>query len=241
MPRSSRTASAGAIFHVVNRGVEKRKVFLDDHDYARFVTLLRDGKERASVKIFGFCLMPNHFHIIISPETDDALGQYMHWVTGKYAIEFRARTETRGHGHVFQWRYWSRGCDDVDAFFIMLRYVEANAQRATLVRRAEDWQWGSLWARRKADMSVIDEPPFELPSYWAALVNRPQFDRELAFARFKPKRGRPCTFPIAKSAEKGTVPLWAETAEIAGMELLRRSAARSDLTERGRHSWPHSI
>jgi putative transposase len=193
MPRSRRTAWAGAVFHVVNRGVERRNVFLADRDYERFVTLLRDGKERAPVKVFGFCLMPNHFHIIIEPETNEALGVYMHWVTGRYAAEFRTWTDTRGCGHVFQQRYWSRGCDDVDSFFIMLRYVEANAHRSALVRCAEDWQWGSLCARRQGDTGVLDEPPFDLPEYWAALVNRPQFDRELAFARFKPKRGRPCT------------------------------------------------
>ena len=224
MPRSPRTAWAGAIFHVVNRGVERRKVFLDERDYERFITLLRKGKKRAAVKIYGFCLMPNHFHIIISPETNEALGVYMHWVTGKYAIEFRIRTETRGFGHVFQQRYWSRGCDEVAAFFLMLRYCEANAVRAGLVRRAEDWRWGSLCARRREDMSVLDEPPFELPSYWSALVNRPQFDWELAFARFRPKPGRPCTVAIAKSAEKGTVPLLADSAQIAGTEVRRRSA-----------------
>jgi putative transposase len=221
MPRSNRTAWAGAIFHVVNRGVERRKVFLDDHDYERFITLLRLGKERSSVKLYGFCLMPNHFHLIISPDTNKALGRYMHWVTGKYALEFRVRTETRGLGHVFQQRYWSRGCDEVTAFFLMLRYVEANAVRAALTRQAEQWRWGSLCARTKGDMSVLDESPFELPGYWAALVNRSQFDWELAFARFKPKRGRPCTFPIAKSAEKGTVPLLAESADMVGMESRR--------------------
>jgi putative transposase len=194
MPRSRRMACAGAVFHVVNRGVERRKVFFTDRDYQRFVSLLRDGKERAPVKVFGFCVMPNHFHIMIEPETKEALGAYMHWVTGRYAAEFRMRTDTRGLGHVFQQRYWSRPCDGVDSFFIMLRYVEANAHRSALVTRAEDWQWGSLCARQKGDSSVLDESPFELPGCWAALVNRPQLDRELAFARFKPKRGRPCTF-----------------------------------------------
>lgn len=226
MPRARRTAWAGAIFHVVNRGVERRKVFLDEHDYKRFITLLRLGKEKAPVKVYGFCLMPNHFHIVISPESDEALGEFMHWVTGKYALEFRVRTETRGLGHVFQQRYWSRGCDEVVPFFLMLRYVEANAVRAALIRRAEEWRWGSLFARERGDTSVLDEPPFELPSYWAALVNRPQFDWELAFARFKPKRGRPCTVAIAETAKKGTVPLLAECAQFAGMNSLLALDAR---------------
>jgi putative transposase len=220
MPRSQRTAWAGAIFHVVNRGVERRKVFLDDRDYERFITLLRLGKERASVKVYGYCLMPNHFHIILSPDTDEAMGQFMHWVTGKYALEFRIRTESRGLGHVFQQRYWSRGCDEVAGFFLMLRYTEANAVRARLCQRAEEWRWGSLRARQQGDLSVIDEPPFTLPEYWAALVDRPQFDWELAFARFRPKRGRPCTCPIAETAKKGTVPLLADFARQAGTELL---------------------
>ena len=191
MPRSGRCSWAGAIFHVVNRGVERRRVYLDEADYERFLVLLQLGKDCADIKVYGFCLMPNHFHIVLEPQAEGAMSRYLQWVTGRYAAELRTKTQTRGLGHVFQQRYWNRGCDGVDDFFLLLRYVEANAHRANLVWQAEAWQWGSLYARQKGDTAILDPPPFELPAYWTALVNRPQLDRELAFARFKPKRGRP--------------------------------------------------
>jgi putative transposase len=194
MPRARRTAFAGTIFHVVNRGVERRQLFFEESDYKHFLALLREGKQRAPVKVYGFCTMRNHFHALLEPETDEALAQYMHWVTGQYALNLRANTNTRGLGHVFQQRYWSGPADGVDHFFVLLRYVEANARRACLVDRAEDWRWGSLFSRRVGDVSILDQPPYDLPENWPAVVNAPQFDRELALARFKPKRGRPCTF-----------------------------------------------
>jgi putative transposase len=138
--------------------------------------------------------MPNHFHAVIEPETDDALSEYLHWVTGTYATAFREKTRTRGLGHVFQQRFWSCPLDGVDQFFTVLRYVEANARRAHLIDRAEAWRWGSLCSRWEGDGSILDATPYDLPDNWATVVNLPQFDRELAFARYRPKRGRPCTF-----------------------------------------------
>lgn len=194
MPRSRRCAPAGSVFHVVNRGVERRQLFFEDEDYDRFLTLLREGKQRAPVKIYGFCTMRNHFHALIEPETDQALSEYLHWVTGQYATDFRTKTGTRGLGHVFQQRFWSGATDGAEHFLLVLRYVEANARRACLVERAEDWRWGSLYARRMGNISILDPSPYDLPDQWPALVNAPQFDRELALARVKPKRGRPWTW-----------------------------------------------
>jgi REP-associated tyrosine transposase len=194
MPRPCRYAPAGFTFHVINRGVERRQLFFEDGDYNRFLGLMRAGKDHAPVKVYSFCTMRNHFHAMIEPETDTALSEYMHWVTGTFASDLRIRTHTRGLGHVFQQRFWSCPIEDMKHFFVVWRYVEANARRAGLVDRAEDWRWGSLYSRRVGDTSLLDHPPYEMPKDWAALVNARMFQRELALARVRPRRGRPCTF-----------------------------------------------
>ena len=76
-------------------------------------------------------------HLLLEPKTDEALSAYMQWVTGCYSCYLRTRTETVGHGHVFQRRFWSVGVEDMLHFLMVLRYIEANPLRAKLVDRAE--------------------------------------------------------------------------------------------------------
>ena len=191
MPRPRRIAAPGCTFHVVNRGNDKRQLFFEDADYQRFLDLLEEGKQLRPVKLFGVCVMSNHFHAILQPSADDALSAYLQWVTGCYACNLRTKTQTRGHGHVFQRRFWSRPIVDELHFLTVLRYVEANPLRARLVTRAEDWKWSSLHLRT-ACTPLLDAPPNPLPSDWPALVNRPLTTAELQEVRASEiKRGRP--------------------------------------------------
>ena len=101
MPRSGRCSWAGAIFHVVNRGVERRRVYLDEADYERFLVLLQLGKDCADIKVYGFCLMPNHFHIVLEPQAEGAMSRYLPWVTGRYAADVRTNCN-------ISWPNWRR-------------------------------------------------------------------------------------------------------------------------------------
>src|SRR5262245_47564053 len=112
MSRRNRLTVAGTAYHVVNRGNDRRVIFREDADYERFLHLLAAGTERFGVELFGYCAMPNHFHAVARPTTDDALSAYMQWVTGCYACDLRTRTKTVGHGHVFQRRFWSAHLHD---------------------------------------------------------------------------------------------------------------------------------
>ena len=193
MPRRNRFAPPDFAHHVVNRGNDRRIVFRQEFDYTAFMDLMRDGLAEAPVRIYGYCLMPNHFHLLAQPEKDGALSAYMEWVTGRYACTFRQQTDTVGYGHVFKCRFWSFPTYDQDTFIDVLRYVEANPLRARLVARAEDWVWGSLADRATLHRGVLSPLPFALPANWVECVNTPQADltltkiRELTF----PKRGRP--------------------------------------------------
>jgi putative transposase len=141
--------------------------------------------------VHGHCLMPNHFHLLLEPKTDEALSAYMQWVTGCYSCYLRTRTETVGQGHVFQRRFWSVGVEDTLHFLMVLRYIEANPLRAKLVDRAEHWRWSSLVNREPGQTS--SEWCMSLPDQWCELVNLVQLPEVLERLRkqITPKRGRP--------------------------------------------------
>jgi putative transposase len=183
MPRKLRIVVAGAIYHVVNRGNDKRIVFPEVAYYKRFVDLLQEGREHARVSLVGYCLMPNHFHLMVRPETEDALSSYMHWVTGSYASHFRRHTRTRGFGHVFQRRFWGAAVHDDIGFISVLRYVEGNAHRARLVTRAQDWNWTSLRDHQRTAPLIIDPCPVSLPANWTDWVNLGQDEFALELIR----------------------------------------------------------
>jgi putative transposase len=171
MPRRPRYAPAGGVFHVTNRGVERRRLFYKADDYQAFLRLLATGRERYAVSLFAVCLMPNHFHLVVQADFDRELSAYLQWVQGCYACDLRANTGTVGHGHVFQQRFWSDVITDELHFLNVVRYIERNPIESSLVARAESWQWSSLFVRRGED-SWLNPLPVRLPSNWLDLVNQ---------------------------------------------------------------------
>lgn len=171
MPRRRRYLVGGHPFHITNRGVERRRIFLEAAHYESFLGLLERGKARFRVQLLGVCLMPNHFHLVAQPADHDALSAYLHWVQGIHSRDLRAWTKTRGYGHVFQQRYWSGPIEDGLHMLHVLRYVEANPVTGRLVKRAEDWPWGSLALRQRRHSALLDPLPIGLPAHWSDWVN----------------------------------------------------------------------
>jgi len=193
MPRRQRFLPVGVPAHVTNRGNDRRCVFLQAEDYQYFVDLLRSGLRRFAVDVFGYILMPTHFHLVISQREHGAVSAYLRWVTSISACNYRSETSSTGQGHVFQRRFWSEAVRDARHFLAVLRYVEANALRAALVERAEDWQWSSLWERLRGDRKMLTPVPVPLPAEWLDLVNRPFDPQTLERIRRPTPRGRPRT------------------------------------------------
>jgi putative transposase len=109
-------------------------------------------------------------------------------------MRFHAHYHTSGMGHLYQKRYKSFPIQADDHFLVVCRYVERNALRAGLVRRAEDWRWGSLWRwRQKPEPEprlLSPWPRPRLPS-WVERVNTPLSEAELAAVRLSAQRGKP--------------------------------------------------
>ncbi len=80
MPRTGRSVEAGLIYHVINRGNGRMRLFHKDADFAAFEAVLAEGLERYPVDLLSYCLMGNHWHLVLRPRTNKSLGQLMGWV-----------------------------------------------------------------------------------------------------------------------------------------------------------------
>ena len=164
MPRTARIAPAGMIFHVLNRANNRDEIFEKEQDYLAFLRVMRDTLEKKPMRILGFCLMPNHWHLVLWPQRDGELAAFMQAVTTTHVRRWRLKRQSVGEGHLYQGTYKSFPVQDDEHFLTVCRYVERNALRGKLVRRAEDWRWGSLWQRRQRalpeDYPVFHDWPF---------------------------------------------------------------------------------
>ena len=135
-----RSEEPGATYHVYGRGVDRRRIFVDDSDYRRYRDLLAAITERKRWRLLCFCLMPNHVHLMI--ETPEAnLGAGMQWLHSRYALAFNHRHARTGH--LFENRFRSPKVRNDSAFVRLVGYVVANPVGARLCTRARDWEWGS--------------------------------------------------------------------------------------------------
>jgi putative transposase len=173
MGRPRRCLPAGTIAHVVNRSVDRRTIFHDSRDYCAFMLLLHQGREKAWVETLGYCVMPNHFHLILKASVDNGISRFMKWLTGTHAIRYRTFHENLGNGHLYHGRFRAVVITDDAQFLTALRYVEANACKAGLVRWGDDWEWCSSFERKHPEaLRIVGSLPVQLPSNWWNLVNR---------------------------------------------------------------------
>ncbi len=192
MPRPGRTTEADLIYHVLNRGNGRMRLFHKDADYAAFEQVLAEGLARYPVDLLTYCLLPNHWHLVLRPRTAAGLAQLMRWVGVTHVRRHHEHYRTRGGGHLYQGRYKSFPVQTEAYFLTLCRYVEANAGRAGLVRRADVWPWGGLYARQHRGKPVLlSDWPVDRPANWLAMVNEDLDPRALAQLRTCVNRGRP--------------------------------------------------
>ena len=207
MPRAARVAPGGVIFHVLNRGNARAPVFDDAGDYAAFVKVLSQALAAfPGVRLLAYCLMPNHWHLVLRPRADGELGRFMQRLTVTHVRRWHEHRHSTGGGHVYQGTYKSFPVQRDEHFLALCRYVERNPLRAGLVRRAQDWRWGSLWQREAAakeaaaeaadadhdrPAALLAEWPVDRPADWVAWLNIPQAPAEEQALAECIRRGRP--------------------------------------------------
>ena len=210
MARPIRRVVAGGCYHVLNRGNGRMTIFHKDGDYLAFLRVLAEGLSRYPVDLLDWCLMPNQWHLVLRPRKPDALAGLMRWVCVTHVRRHHEHYGTRGGGHLYQGRFKSFPIQQDRHFLTVCRYVEANAVRAGLVRRAEAWRWCSVgWEGTAAatgsptDATNLDVPPalaealrlaewpVARPRGWAALVNERLPAKVAAKLQQSLARGRP--------------------------------------------------
>ena len=181
------------IYHVLNRANGRMRLFHKDEDFAAFEKVLAQGLDRYPVDLLTYCLMDNHWHLVLRPLSDQSLSDLMRWIGVTHVRRHHEHYHTSGGGHLYQGRFKSFAVQEDGHFLRVCRYVEANASRAGAVARAEDWPWGGLAARVRGleKPFELSEWPVERPARWSASVNQPIGDDDLALLRKCLARGRP--------------------------------------------------
>ncbi|MDX6770283.1 MAG: transposase [Elusimicrobiota bacterium] len=140
MPRNPRAANPNGLLHVISRGVERRMIYADDADRRIFIDFMRESFERASVRLFSYCLMGNHFHLLLDMRSGP-IGIPMHLLLTRYAHHFNQRHKRVGH--LFQNRFNAIPCLEQRHFITILTYIHLNPVRAGLVKKPGLWRWSS--------------------------------------------------------------------------------------------------
>ena len=170
-------------------------IFEDDPDYAAFESILADAVREAPLRLYSYCLMPNHWHLVLEPDSDGDLARFMHRITTTHVRRWHKHRQTTGIGHLYQGPFKSFPIQRGAHFFKVCRYVERNALRAKLVTRAEAWPWCSLWRwlnRQNGDgVPVLEDWPDSRPKGWVATVNQAETSDELESVRRCVTRGQP--------------------------------------------------
>ena len=190
MPRIARATGGGLCYHVLNRGNGRTRVFHKDEDYQAFVDLIAKANQRIPMRVMGYCLMPNHFHLMVRPFGDGELSTWMQWLMTSHVRRYHAHYHSSGH--VWQGRFKSFIVQKDEHFLKAMRYVERNALKAGLVKRAQNWRFGSLyWRTAGRQLGLLSDWPVQRPRRWREMVNRPQNETELEALRRCVQRGRP--------------------------------------------------
>jgi putative transposase len=194
MGRPLRAAQGGLVYHTLNRANGRLTIFEDDGDFAAFERILADAVTRYAMRLLAYCVMPNHFHLLLWPRGDGDLSRFMQWLTLTHTQRWHAHRHTAGSGHLYQGRFKSFPVQSDDHFLTVCRYVERNALRARLAPRAEDWRWGSLARGNTSDAAAeptLSRWPIARPPDWTLRVNMPMTPAEEEAVQRSIRRGQP--------------------------------------------------
>lgn len=209
MPRIPRGQTAGYAYHVINRGNDRAQVFHKAQDYEAFLELLAAAKARHDVKIFAFCLLPNHFHLVLEPSSNTALSQFMQWLLTSHVRRYHRHYHSSGH--VWQGRFKSFPIQRDEHLLTVVRYVLQNPVRAGLARSPGEWAWSSL-----QKTSLTDPCPVNGQADCSIAVDGSLSDPQLEVVRECVKRQRPF----------GASWWQADIAKRLGLEITMRARGR---------------
>lgn len=193
MPRAKRQSPGDIVYHVMNRANARQTIFQGFSDYKTFEKILAEGLSKIPMRLTGYCLMSNHWHLLLWPYGDGDLSVFMHWITMTHTQRWHAAHNTSGTGHLYQGRFKSFPVQNEYYYLTALRYIESNPFRAGLVKSSSDWIWSSLTTRGRMgkDNVAISAGPVELPDNWHELVDILPWENDLGKIERCIRRGTP--------------------------------------------------
>jgi putative transposase len=194
MPRQPRIDLGNEIYHVINRANGRLTIFHSAKDYRAFEELLKEAKEWFNMRILGYVIMPNHWHLILHPRNDGDVARFMHWLSTTHTRRYHVETKTVGRGHLYQGRYKSFVVEDGNYLLTLVKYVERNPVRAKLSNYCEAWQWGSAWRRVNGTPKqklLLDPSPEPFPRGYRQWINATEEEDSLTVIRTSVNRGVP--------------------------------------------------
>ncbi len=212
MPRTPRASVGGLCYHVLNRGNAGSEVFHEARDYAEFVELLQEETETRKVRLLAYCLLPDHFHLVLWPRKDGDLSHRMQWLSTSHVRRYHRQHQSSGHIWEGSFRAFPIQADE--HLLTVLRYVEQNPVRLKelKLRKPERWSWSSVGKDVAGlERPAIDPGPVDRGRNWLKSVQQPLTAEELAMVRHSVVRGTPFGDPkwlqriVAKLGLESTV------------------------------------
>jgi len=190
MARMARVVIPGYPHHITQRGNRCQKTFFCDNDYQVYIELMAEWCGRCGVAIWGYCLMPNHVHFIMAPDSEDGLRRAIGEAHRRYTRHINFRENWRGH--LWQGRFASYVLDG-QYVLTAARYIELNPVRAKLTKKPEDYPWSSAAAHLKGnnDGVVVVKPLLRLVDDWRELLASGVSEEEYSALRKHERTGRP--------------------------------------------------
>ena len=169
MARIARIVAPGIPHHVTQRGVRRMETFFDDEDYEHYLSLMREWCSSSGLEVWAYCLMPNHVHLIVVPESEQSLARGIGEAHRRYTRYINLKKSWKGY--LWQGRFSSFPMDE-NYLLAAARYIELNPVRAKMVVTPQSYRWSSAMAhlQGKDDGLVKVKPMLDRVNNWSELL-----------------------------------------------------------------------
>jgi REP element-mobilizing transposase RayT len=153
--------SSTGLYHIVMRGINRQHIFDEESDYEKFLNILSLVRELSGIKLYAYCLMSNHFHLLIK-EGDEPLSRTFRRIGARYVYFYNKKYDRVGH--LFQDRYKSDPIENDEYLVAVIRYIFQNPVKAGLCNKAAEYKWSSRKSLGNADSLIDDSQLSEIVS-----------------------------------------------------------------------------
>ncbi len=177
MPTQRRVIYDGAVCHIIQRGNNRQKVFREEEDYKKFLSLIKEYKDKFAFELYNYCLIPNHLHLLMKIIKKDDMAKLMQGVLQSFRFYYRRKYKYTGY--LYQGRYKSKLIEKDSYLLECARYIERNPLRAKIVEDLSSYKWSSynFYANGHINDIITENPAY------AALGDNVE-DRQKAYREY---------------------------------------------------------